>query len=164
MKYVIQTQLTTADRTAIESLVSQLETAFAGKTAAIDEAERSRYGSVNEQNKLVVNKARDFHTSQPAHSSPDVDWEEFESDYQSRGFLENCINRLKALTYALESTKIMHDYDNFQDALRDYSYAQYKHGAGETGYSAKVEEYKQFFTKTPKPKPPEDDEGGGETP
>jgi hypothetical protein len=155
MKDIIQTQLTAADRTTIQSLIADLETAFSGKTATIDDSERSRYGSVNEQNKLVVNKARDYRTNQPAMSSPDVDWTEFESDYQARTFLENCISRLKALTYALESTKIMHDYDNFQDALRDYSYAQYKHGAGEEGYAAKVNEFKQFFAKSGKTKPPE---------
>ena len=159
MKDIIQTQLTAADRTAIENLVSQLETAFAGKTAAIDETERSRYGSVNEQNKLIVNKARDVRTSQPARSAPEVNWTEFESDYQSRSFLENIISRLKSLIYSLESTKIMHDYDNFQDALRDYSYAQYKHGAGEEGYAAKVAEYKQFFAKSGKKNTPENSGG-----
>jgi len=157
MKDIIKSQISAADRTAIEGLLGNLETAFAGKTAAIDEAERSRYGSVNEQNKLVVNKARDYRSSQPALSAPDVDWTEFESDYQARTFLENCINRLKALTYTLEGTKIMHDYDNFQDALQDYSYSQYKKGAGENGYAAKVEDFKQFFNKSPKPKTPAGD-------
>ena len=55
----------------------------------------------------------------------------------------------------------MHDYDNFQDALRDYSYSQYKLGAGEPGYAAKVDDFKQFFAKS-KPKPPAEE--GGNTP
>ena len=54
---------------------------------------------------------------------------------------------------------MMHDYDNFQDALQDYSYAQYKKGTGENGYAAKVDEFKQFFAKSGKPKPPEDGDG-----
>lgn len=159
MKDIIKSQITSADRTAIEALLDNLETALAGKTATIDEKERSRYGSVNEQNKLVVNKARDYRASQPALASPDIDWTEFESDYQARTFLESTINRLKAIIYALEGTKIMHDYDNFQDALQDYSYAQYKKGAGENAYAAKVDEFKQFFAKSAKPKSPAD--GGG---
>lgn len=159
MKDIIKSQFTTADRTAIEELINDLETACAGKTASIAENERSRYGSVNEQNKLVVNKARDYHQNQPALSTPDVDWTEFESDYEARLFLENCIKRLKALIYMLEGTKIIHDYDNFQDALQDYSYAQYKKGTGADGYAAKVEEFKQFFLRTPKTKSPSSDEG-----
>lgn len=163
MKNIIESQLSEAERTAISDLIADLETAFAGKTGTLDEKERIRYGSVNEQNKLVVNKAREYRENQPALSAPDVDWTEFESDYQARSFLENCINRLNAIVYSLESTKIMHDYDNFQDALKDYSYSQYKNGAGEPGYSTKVDEFKQFFTKS-KNKPPDDDDGGEITP
>jgi hypothetical protein len=50
----------------------------------------------------------------------------------------------------------MHDYDNFQDALNDYGYSQYRDGAGETGYSAKVGEFKQYFAKSSKTKPPDE--------
>ena len=70
MKDTIKSLFTAADRTAIQQLINDLETACAGKTASISDSERSRYGSVNEQNKLVVNKARDYHSSQPALSTP----------------------------------------------------------------------------------------------
>lgn len=165
MKNIIQSQFPEADRTAIGTIITNLETALAGKTATLDEKERARYGSVNEQNKLVVNKARDYRQNQPTLSAPDVDWTEFETDYQTRLFLENCINRLRAILHDLESTKIMHDYDNFQDALKDYAYSQYKKGAGEAGYDAKVDEFKQFFGKS-KSTPPAGDGGtnGGNTP
>jgi len=163
MNNIIESQITEADRTAINGLITNLETALAGKTGTLDESERARYGSVNEQNKLVVNKAREYRQNQPALSATNVDWTEFESDYQTREFLESCINRLKAIIHSLESTKIMHDYDNFQDALKDYGYTQYQHGAGEDGYAAKVGEFKQFFTKS-KPKPPADDGEGGNNP
>lgn len=160
MKNIIESQLAAADRTAISAAITDLETALSGKTGVLTDDERKRYGSVNEQNKLIVNKARDYQQNQPSLSAPDVDWTEFENDYQSRIFLENCINRLKAIVHDLESTKIMHDYDNFQDALKDYAYAQYKNGSGESGYDAKIDEFKQFFTKV-KPTPPDDDDDGG---
>ena len=166
MKNIIQSRLSEADRTAIDRLITDLETALSGKTGHLAADERARYGSVNEQNKLVINKAREYRQNQPAMSAPDVDWTEFETDYQARVFLSNCISRLNALTHDLESTKIMHDYDNFQDALQDYSYAQYKHGASEPGYAAKVDAFKQFFAKS-KTKPPAGDdtgEKGGNTP
>ncbi len=157
MKNIIETQLAAADRTAISDAINNLETALKGKTGTLTEDERKRYGSVNEQNKLVVNKARDYRQNQPGLSAPDVDWNEFEADYQARVFIENSINRLKAVVHDLESTKIMHDYDNLQDALKDYSYSQYKKGAGEDGYDAKVDEFKQFFAKSKKNNPPAGD-------
>lgn len=160
MKNIIESQITEADRTAINASITELETALAGKTGVLSDDERKRYGSVNEQNKLVVNKAREYRQSQPALSAPDVDWTEFENEYKTRAFLETCINRLTAIVHDLESTKIMHDYDNFQDALTDYGYAQYKNGSGEAGYDAKISEFRQFFTRL-KNTPPDE---GGETP
>ncbi len=158
MKNIIESQLSEADRTAIGDSITELETNLSGKTGVLDENERKRYGSINEQNKLVVNKAWEFRQNQPALSSPGVDWAEFEKDFNARSFLENCINRLNAIVHSLESTKIMHDYDNFQDALKDYGYAQYQKGAGEDGYSAKVDEFKQFFAKSSKSELPEEGE------
>jgi hypothetical protein len=163
MKNIIQSQITEADGTAISESITNLEAALVGKTAVLSDTERVRYGSVNEQNKLVINKAREYRQNQPALSAPNVDWTEFESDYQARIFLESCINRLKAVIHSLESTKIMHDYDNFQDALKDYGYTQYQHGAGEDGYDAKNDEFKQFFTKS-KDKPPAAEGEDGENP
>ena len=160
MKNIIESQITDADRDTINDALGALEAALAGKTGTLTPEERTRYGSINEQNKLIVNKARDYHLNQPATSAPDVDWTEFEKDYQARVYLETCINRLKAILHALESTKIMHDYDNFQDALKDYGYSQYRNGGGESDYKAKVDEFKQFFAKSNKNNPPEE---GGES-
>ncbi|HMS41547.1 MAG TPA: hypothetical protein PKE69_15045, partial [Pyrinomonadaceae bacterium] len=148
MKNLIKTQFTQAERETIGNLMEQLETAVAGKLTALTEEERIRYGSVNEQNKLLVNKTRDYRQNQPALSSPDVDWTEFESDYESRAFLESIAQRLSSVAYQMQSTKILHDHDNYQDSLSDYSYAQYKKGAGEAGYTEKVAEMKQFFNRT----------------
>ena len=110
--------------------------------------------SVNEQNKLLVNKVRDYQQSSPAMSSPDVDWTEFESDFQARAFLESRAARLSSLAYQMQSTKILHDNDNYQDALNDYAYAQYKKGANEPGFTEKVAEIKQFFPRSTPVTPP----------
>ena len=64
--------------------IAQLETLMAQITVNLDPKERQRYGSINEDNKLLVNKVRDFATNQPDLRSPDVDWVEFELDYKSR--------------------------------------------------------------------------------
>ncbi len=153
MLNIITSKIEAADRTAVNDAITTIETTLDGRTGVLTDDERIRYGSVNEQNKLVVNKAWEYRQNQPGLSAPDVDWTEFESDYQTRVFLENAINRLNAILHDLQSTKIMHDYDNFQDALKDYGWSQYKNGAGDAGYDAKVDEFKQFFKKT-KENPP----------
>lgn len=159
MKNIIQSKFTATDVTEIDSDISALKARFKGKTEILSAEERLRYGSVNEQNKLVVNKTRDFQQSNPELGAPNIDWDEFEADYQARIFIERWINAFQSMINDLKSTKIKHDYDNLQDSLNDYGYAQYQHGAGEDGYSAKVAEYKQFFTKSGKNNPPAGEEG-----
>jgi len=160
MNNLIETQFTKAEQDAIDALIAQLEAAFEGKLTALTEEERVRYGSINEQNKLLVNKVRDYRQNSPAMSAPEVDWTEFENDYQSRGFFESRSKRLASLVYQMQSTKILHDNDNYQDALRDYAYAQYKKGAGEPGFTEKVAEIKQFFPKSSKNVPPPEENNG----
>jgi hypothetical protein len=150
MKNLIQTQLSQTDRDKIDQIIQQLETELNGKTVALTEEERSRYGSINEQNKLLVNKTREYRQNSPELSSSDVDWDEFEADYGARQFLETRSDRLLRIAHRMQSTKILHDYDNYQDALRDYAYAQYKRGAGEEGFPEKVAEMKLFFPKSGK--------------
>jgi hypothetical protein len=154
MKNIIETQLTAAERTQIDSLITQLEAALDGKLVALTEEERVRYGSINEQNKLLVNKVREYQQNSPTMSTTDVDWTEFETDYQARAFLESRAERLKRIVYQMQSTKILHDYDNYQDSLNDYAYSQYKKGANEAGFTEKVAEIKQFFPKSGKTNSP----------
>lgn len=148
MKNMIVTKLAAADKTAIDALITQLEAALAGNLTALTEEERVKYGSINEQNKLLVNKVLDYQKNSPALSSPDVDWVEFVADYEARAFLESRSDRLKSLVYQMQSTKILHDNDNYQDALNDYAYSQYKKGADEPGFAEKVAELRQFFNRT----------------
>ncbi|MGS2762415.1 hypothetical protein [Sinomicrobium sp. M5D2P9] len=158
MRNVIQSKLTQKDQNEVDSLIAQLESLIEGKLAALTEAQRSQYGSINEQNKLLVNKVRDYYHNSPNLSAPEVDWVDFEKDYQARHFLETRAERLNRVIYQMESTKKMHDYDNYRDALIDYGYAQYKRGAGENGHTEKVAELKQFFPRT-RPTAQEGDEG-----
>ncbi|UGU17517.1 hypothetical protein LS482_06485 [Sinomicrobium kalidii] len=148
MRNVIQSKLTPEDQKEIDGLISEMEQKVKDKLAALTEAERTKYGSINEQNKLLVNKVRDYHKNSPNLSAPEIDWKDFEKDYDARNFLETRMNRLQSIVYQMESTKKMHDYDNYRDALIDYGYAQYRKGAGENGYTEKVAELKQFFPRT----------------
>jgi hypothetical protein len=74
-----------------------------------------------------------------------VDWDEFNNDYNSRGFLQAVLQRLEALHTAMDNARILHDWDNYHAALTDYDYTKYKYGTSVAGYETKVKELGQFF-------------------
>ncbi|WP_303184532.1 hypothetical protein [Tannerella sp.] len=131
-------------------LVTNLENELAGLIVNLTGDDRSRYGRVNEQNKLLINKVRDYAQISPSLRSPDVDWVEFERDYQSRNAMEDLILRLQNLVTGLKNNKTLHDFDNYQAALDDYSYTCYKAKTSVPGFEDKRKELKQFFPRNRK--------------
>jgi patatin-like phospholipase/acyl hydrolase len=103
-----------AEKTAVATSLTALETSLVAKFKNLSSEERLKYGSINEQNKLIVNKVRDFRNNQPNLSSSDVDWAEFQTDYDSRDFIQATIARLQNMIDGLANNKILHDYDNYQ--------------------------------------------------
>jgi len=97
----------------------------------------------------------DFSVNQPELLSPDVDWNEFKKDYESRAFIEAIVARIQKLMDGLENAKTLHDYDNYHAALDDYSYTGYKARTSAPGYENKLREIKQFFERTKTVKPAE---------
>lgn len=156
MKNTYVSKFPVADRDRLDDLLEQIETLIIDKLTAMTEAERVAYGSINEQNKLLVNKVWEMHENNPSMSSPDVDWVQFKEDYDARQFLDTRGDRFARIASLFKSTKIRHDYDNYQDALADYAYAQYRKGADEPGFAEKVAELKQFFNRTGKTKDEEE--------
>lgn len=132
----------------MDTALTALEQALADKKRNLSPEERQRFGSINETNKLFVNKVFGYCKSQPDFCGPDVDWPEFEADFQDRNILETRIARIRSLLEAMENMKILHDYDNFQNALVDYSYTQYKKDTAAGGFVTKYNALKQFFTRT----------------
>lgn len=137
--------LTAAQKTAIDGALSTIETNLLAVTQNLSSEERQRFGSINETNKLFVNKDREYYTTQPSLASADVDWVEFEADFQDRTFADTRLDRMTTLMRMLSDFKIVHDFDNYQDALTDYDYSKYKAGTKTPGYTEKVDELKQFF-------------------
>ncbi|TDW46505.1 hypothetical protein EV144_106177 [Flavobacterium sp. 270] len=136
------------EKTTVASCLASIESSLSEKFKNLKPEERTKYGSVNEQNKLVINKVKDFRASQPVLSSPDIDWIEFQNDVDSREFLQNTIMRLESLADSLKNNKILHDYECYQAALTDYDYSKYKLGTKATGYQVKVNELAQFFKRS----------------
>lgn len=146
---VIQMHFTPAEKTQFDTLVGQLEALLQPKLRNLSEAENQTYGTIKENNKLLVNKVKDYRDTQPALSSPDVDWTEFTADFDDRSFLSTSSLRLDALSNGLTETRRLHDYDNYQNSLIDYHYTTYKDNTSPgTGYGPKADELKQFFPAT----------------
>ena len=80
---VIQKHFTAADQTAFNTAMSTIEALMQPKLQNIDEIENQQYGSINENNKLFVNKVTDYSVNQVSLRSPDIDWTEFAADINS---------------------------------------------------------------------------------
>jgi hypothetical protein len=139
---------TAAEKTATLTALTTLENTLSPKYRNLTPEERKRYGSINEQNKLIVNKVQDYRNNTPNLSSPDVDWVEFQADFDSRDFIQKAMLRLQNILDNLENNKILHDFDNYQAALTDYGYSQYKAGTRVAGFENKIAEIGQFFSRT----------------
>ena len=138
-----------AEKLAVNTALASLELAVSEKVANLSATERQQYGSVNEQNKLIINKVKSFNDTQSVLSSPDIDWREFNSDFDTREFLQTAILRLQSLIDGLGNAKILHDYDNYQASLTDYDFAKYKASTSAAGFQTKVSEMAQFFSGRP---------------
>jgi hypothetical protein len=140
--------LTVAQKTAIDTALTSIETQLLTVTQNLSAEERIKFGSVNETNKLFVNKDREYFQTQPNLASADVDWTEFEADFQDRTFADTRLDRIATIVRMFSDFKIVHDFDNYQDALTDYDFSKYKAGTKTPGFTEKVEELKQFFPNT----------------
>jgi hypothetical protein len=137
-----------ADQLQFDTLIAQAEALVQPYLRNLSEEENGKVGRIDETGKLVVNKVKDYYETQPGLSSNDVDWSEFKLDFESRRFYELRALRLMALANAMLETKRLHDYDNYENALIDYKYAQYKNETSPgLGYDTKVKEIGQFFKK-----------------
>jgi hypothetical protein len=147
------THFTEEQKQGIQEALVQIFALTESLSVNISSKERSKYGKVGEKGKLLIDKVKSYHETQPRLKSPEVDWVEFENDYQDRAFASGVLAQLKSLEERVLSIKILRDYDNKTDALLDYQYAKYKNRfASEVGYETKIEELKVFFPKTGKTK------------
>lgn len=148
LKDLIQNQLTAADMQAIDQHIAGILGAIAGKTISLAPEERQKYGSINEKNKLIVDKVKMYQQTHPQFNSPKVDWAEFKQDFDARAYLEARIAQLQGVVAQLNDNKILHDYDNYQDALSQYRYIKYLASEDTPGIFPIQEDLQQFFPRT----------------
>ena len=156
MKNLNAPHISDTERQVILAVFDQLLTLLTPKFCQLSAEERQRYGSVNEQNKLLINKVFEFKRSQPNLSAPEIDWNKFEADHNDRGFLSQIIMITESILYDIQSTKMAHDNDNYNAARMDYAYSEYRAKNDILGSLQKYNELKQFFSRTT---PKKEDEG-----
>ena len=143
-----------------ESEMAQINEALDLVTSLLDPhvhkltpAQRSLYGRVGRPGEMLINKTLEYHLEHPHLEAPEVNWEEFERDHADRQLLFILQSRVKAIELQLLNMKVLRDYDNHRDALRDYKYSQYKNQhANVAGFEGKVASLRVFFPKTGKKK------------
>jgi hypothetical protein len=140
--------ITPAQITAFDTALDQLISIATSVSQNLTEEERSKFGSIQERNKLLANGVQDFSVTQPDLRSPDVDWVEFAADYNDRKFADTRADKITRLMRLITDFKIVHDYDNYQAALTDYDFCKYKSNTNTPGFTEKYNYLKQFFANT----------------
>ena len=148
--------ISSTDIEAFDSALDVMIEIISKVTMNLTDEERTKYGSIQERNKLFTNAIYDLNNTQPTLSSPDVDWKEYNLDFNDRKFADTRADRLMTLMRMLTDFKIVHDYDNFHAALTDYDYTKYKAGTKTAGFTEKLNYLKQFFAVTSKDEKPEE--------
>lgn len=144
---VIVDLLTEEEKTTISKALKDIKAIVEAKLPDLNSEKRGYYGSVNEKNKLFINKAREIKTLNPNLAPVEVDWVEYEKDYNARVFYESVLLMATGIVGRLESAKMMHDYDNYNDSLVLYRYLDFKRRSDTPGAEASYNALKDFFVR-----------------
>ncbi len=136
---------TAAETKKVDDAIADQKTVINPKSTNLSDEEKRLYGSINEQNKLVVQKILGYAESNPNVMPAHVDKAEMLRDYESRNTLEKWEDALKLLLNNVQNTKILLDYDVFQASLSIYRNVRYQAGENVTGMNAIYNDLKQFF-------------------
>lgn len=126
MKSTINDKLVKDHKAEIEASLTAMENAINPNTPVKTAEERTLLGrGSGGANKLMVDDVKTLSKTQPQLNSPLIDWTEFSADNAAGATLGEWIDRLKAMVYKLESAKMMHEFDNYNDAIDQYAHLQY---------------------------------------
>ncbi len=117
-----------------------------GKSRNLTPEERQKFGSVSEENKLVVQKTLEYHSNQPHLDCPDVDYAETILDWADRSYIAGFIAKMAEAGNICNNIRITHDYDAYKAAQTDYKFTKYKMTtAPGAGWESKYDELLPFF-------------------
>ncbi len=148
LKDLISSPLTATEFTAVNAALDTLMTTLSPKAVNLTAEERQKYGSIGEQNKLIVQKIELQSNTYPNFKSPQVNWTEFANDLAMRKNLEIIQSKLEVLSNLVQNTKILYDKDNYDAALVQYNFIKYLADTQTPGADQLYIELQQFFNRT----------------
>lgn len=149
MKSTISDKLVKDHKAEIEAAITALEKLINPNTPVLTSEERSYYGKGGgDSNKLLVGDVMNLSKNQPQLNSPLIDWTEFNSDSAAASMCKSWIDRIGSIAYKLESARMMHDYDNYMDAIDQYSHLDYLSRNNVQGAAEAHSQLKEHFKRT----------------
>ncbi len=142
---LISVSMSKEDLQKLDEAIQTIETVITGKTRNLSEEERRQFGRIAEQNKLFVNKAKDYMEEYPQHIPAFLDKQEFDRDFEARKVIEKRLIRLEGITEQLSDTKILLDNDNYTNALTFYRNIRFLSGEDVPGTTSIAKDLSQFF-------------------
>ncbi len=145
---LISISFTNEELNQLDEAIQKIEQIISGKTSNLSKEERQQFGRIAEQNKLFVNKAKDYMEDYPQHVPAFLDKAEFDRDYEARKVIEGRLRRLEGITEQLSDTKILLDNDNYNNALTFYRNIRFLSKENIPGTTSIVSDLSQFFNRT----------------
>ena len=118
----ISVSFTEAELSTLDAALAQIQSVLDGKTINLSPEQKKQYGSINEENKVLVNKVNDTEANFPEHHPYFLDKAEFDRDFAARQIMESRAEILQSLTEQFVDTKTLLDFDNMNYSVAYYRY------------------------------------------
>ncbi|MEM6718362.1 MAG: hypothetical protein AAF611_03505 [Bacteroidota bacterium] len=150
LENLISIEFTQEELTNLDSHLDGIQQILAGKTVNLTPEQRQQYGRIANQNKLIVDKAKNYMEQFPNWIPNFIDKVEFDKDYTARLQIEGRVLLLENLAQQLIDTKTLLDHDNYTNTLSFYRTMRYLAGENEAGAKTVYEDMKTLFKKVPR--------------
>lgn len=151
LENLISIEFTDEELTNLDAHLDGIQQILSGKTVNITPDQRRQYGSIGNQNKLIVDKAKNYMGQYPNWIPSFIDKVEFDKDYNARVQIENRTLRLQNLAQQLLDTKTLLDHDNYTNTLSFYRMMRYLAGENEAGAKTVYEDMRVLFGRSGRP-------------
>ncbi|SDR03533.1 hypothetical protein SAMN05421664_3219 [Chryseobacterium soldanellicola] len=138
-----------SDLSILDQALSSIENVLSGKTINLTPDQRQQYGRIAEQNKLFVDKSKNYMEQYPQYVPSFIDKTEFDRDYSARQQIESRMQRLSSVNEQLADTKVLLDHDNYHNAITFYRNVKFLAGENVPGTNVIHEDLRQFFSSAP---------------
>ncbi|WP_438710169.1 hypothetical protein ACSTS3_13630 [Aquimarina muelleri] len=147
LENLISLTLTPEEVKKLSKGIKDIQEVLQGKTVNLTPEQRGQYGRIANQNKLIVDKAKNYMEQHPNWIPRFLDKEEFDRDYSTRQQLETHVQQLENLAQQLVDTKTLLDHDNYTNALSFYRMMRFLAGENEPGAKTVYQDMKVLFNK-----------------